>query len=105
GTVCAPLVGLPQRGHGAYEVVATGAPHHAQNMTSIVTTRTAYHIMPSCSFAASDIMLRSHTGSNTTSTSASFTSGSVSTLCFTSAASTGPMPQPGAVSVILIFTS
>src|SRR5262249_14091113 len=63
-----------------------------------------YHIMPSCSFAASDIMLRSHTGSNTTSTSAAFTPGRDSIFPLTSCASTGPMPHPGAVSVILIFT-
>ena len=60
--------------------------------------------MPSCSFAASDIMERSHTGSKTTSTSACFTPGSDSSFVFTSLASTGPMPQPGAVSVIFTFT-
>src|SRR6185503_5360845 len=47
-----------------------------------------HHIMPSCSFAASNIMLRSHPGSKTTSTSAVFTPGIDSTLCRTSPAST-----------------
>src|ERR1043165_656832 len=66
--------------------------------------RDRYQYSPSCSFAASDIMLRSHTGSKTTSTSALFTPGRVSIFVFTSCARTGPMPQPGAVRVILTFT-
>src|SRR5438445_3192237 len=109
----APFVGLPHDTHGLYETASTGAPQYAQKAIGIVGLTGSYHrgaraafhhIMPSCSFAASDIMLRSHTGSKTTSTSALFTPGIDSILDFTSWASTGPIPQPGAVSVIFTFT-
>ena len=49
-------------------------------------------------------MLWFHGGSNTSSTSARLIVGMTSTLSFTSCTSTSPMPQPGAVSVILIST-
>ena len=54
--------------------------------------------------AASDIIERSHGGSNTRATVASPTRGKASTLSQTSSAMTSPMPQPGAVRVILIDT-
>ena len=50
---------------------------------------------PSCSFAASLIRDGSQGGSNTSSTSASFTPGTPSTRRRTSSTMTGPMPQPG----------
>ena len=56
---------------------------------------------PSCSFAASVIMLWFHGGSQTSSTFASSIGSSEINLFCTSCASTGPMPQPGAVRVIL----
>src|SRR5688572_17847782 len=58
---------------------------------------------PSCRRAASLIMLWCQGGSQTTSTFASSTPSIINNLFCTSCASTGPMPQPGAVSVI--FTS
>src|SRR6266850_3573138 len=61
------------------------------------------HNNPSCSLAASVIMPWFQGGSHTNSTATSSTASSPSNLLCTSCASTGPMPQPGAVSVI--FTS
>lgn len=68
-----------------------------------VSIRGGNHINPSCSFAASVIMPWFHGGSQTSSTLASSIGSSEMSLFCTSCASTGPMPQPGAVSVI--FTS
>src|SRR5215469_9107763 len=61
------------------------------------------YISPNWSFAASVIMLWFQGGSQTSSTFASSMGSSASSLFCTSCASTGPMPQPGAVRVI--FTS
>ena len=60
--------------------------------------------MPVSRRAASDIMLWFHGGSNTSSTSASTTVGTRSTLVRTSSTNTSPIPHPGAVSVIRMFT-
>ena len=51
--------------------------------------------------AASDIIALFHGGSNTSSTSASAMVGTRSTLVRTSSTRMSPMPQPGAVRVIL----
>ena len=61
-------------------------------------------ISPSFIFPASLIIAWFHGGSHTSSTSASPTPGTPSTFDFASEAITGPMPQPGAVSVILMST-
>src|SRR5438128_11792590 len=58
---------------------------------------------PNCSFAASVIIPWFHGGSQTNSTFASSISSTDSSLFCTSCASRGPIPQPGAVTVI--FTS
>lgn len=59
---------------------------------------------PRASAAASDIIERSQGGSNTTSTVASPTSGRASSLSQASSAMDSPMPQPGAVSVMVTCT-
>src|ERR1700722_9393482 len=64
--------------------------------------REVIHHRPSCNFAASDMSPICHAGSKTTSTCTSLTSGNRESLLCTSALSTSPMPQPGAV--IDIFT-
>src|SRR5436190_4599354 len=57
--------------------------------------------IPSLSFAASDIMFRSQTGSKTRSALTSFTPGIEASFVSISFWSTPPIPQPGAVSVNL----
>src|ERR1700683_3394404 len=66
--------------------------------------RRFHHIIPVCSRASSDIMLWFHGGSKTSSTLARVTVGTICTFSRTSCTRTSPMPQPGAVSVILIST-
>jgi len=61
------------------------------------------YMRPSCSRAASVIMPWFHGGSQTSSTFTSSMPSRQRSLFCTSCTSTGPMPQPGAVSVI--FTS
>src|SRR5579859_4193856 len=77
---------------------------HRGNLTTKCTNDTnRIYISPNCSFAASVIMPWFQGGSQTSSTLASSIGSSESNLFCTSCASTGPMPQPGAVKVI--FTS
>ena len=61
-------------------------------------------ISPSFIFPASEIIAWFHAGSHTSSTAASPTPGTLSIFARASAAIVGPMPQPGAVSVIFTFT-
>jgi len=56
--------------------------------------------MPVCKRASSDIMVWFHGGSNTNSTFARATVGTICTLSRTSWTRTSPIPQPGAVKVI-----
>ena len=60
---------------------------------------------PSCSFAASDILLMSHVGSHTTSTQASLTLGTVFALALTSPGRVWAAGQAGEVSVRRIPTN
>src|SRR4030095_14328111 len=60
--------------------------------------------MPSRCFASSLIILGFHGGAQTRSTVASTTSSRANIRCLASAAIIVPMPQPGAVSVILTAT-
>jgi len=71
---------------------------------ALVLRRVAAPHKPRASAAASDIIERSQGGSNTTSTVASPTSGRASSLSQASSAMASPMPQPGAVSVMVTCT-
>src|SRR5436190_3990969 len=79
-------------------------PHHSITPTlHYSTTPSPRYISPNCRRAASVIMPWFHGGSQTNSTFASSISSTANSLFCTSCASTGPIPQPGAVNVI--FTS
>src|SRR5439155_24886851 len=72
----------------------------ASSLSESAETPDPLYINPNCNFAASVIIPWFHGGSQTNSTFASSISSTDSSLFCTSCASTGPMPQPGAVNVI-----
>ncbi len=85
--------------------VETGIKTGTDDKSRLATVPARHvYIMPVSRRAASDIMCRFHGGSNTRSTSASATVGIISSLLRTSSTRISPMPQPGAVSVILMAT-